>query len=47
MGNNIRKGISIYYFINILNHVVETFNKGNYIIIMKKPIKMKIKKKKI
>ena len=28
--NNIRKGISIYYFSNILNHIVETFNKGNY-----------------
>jgi len=28
--NSIRKGISIYYFSNILNHIVETFNKGNY-----------------
>ena len=28
--NNIRKGLSIYYFANILNHIVETFNKGNY-----------------
>ena len=28
--NNIRKGISIYYFTNILNHIVETYNKGNY-----------------
>ena len=28
--NNIRKGISIYYFTNVLNHIVETFNKGNY-----------------
>ena len=28
--NNIRKGLSIYYFTNILNHIVETFNKGNY-----------------
>ena len=28
--NNIRKGLSIYYFVNILNHIVETFNKGNY-----------------
>ena len=27
---NIRKGISIYYFTNILNHIVETYNKGNY-----------------
>ena len=30
MDNNIRKGISIYYFANILNHIVETFNNGNY-----------------
>ena len=30
MDNNIRKGISIYYFANILNHIVETFNKGDY-----------------
>ena len=30
MDNNIRKGISIYYFVNILNHIVETYNKGNY-----------------
>ena len=28
--NNIRKGLSIYYFVNILNHIVEIFNKGNY-----------------
>ena len=28
--NSIRKGISVYYFSNILNHIVETFNKGNY-----------------
>ena len=28
--NNIRKGISIYYFANILNYIVELFNKGNY-----------------
>ena len=28
--NNIRKGLSIYYFTNILNHIVETYNKGNY-----------------
>ena len=28
--NNIRKGISIYYFTNILNHIVETYNKGDY-----------------
>ena len=28
--NNIRKGLSIYYFANILNHIVETFNKGSY-----------------
>ena len=28
--NNIRKGLSIYYFANILNHIVEIFNKGNY-----------------
>ena len=28
--NNIRKGISIYYFASILNHIVETYNKGNY-----------------
>ena len=28
--NNIRKGLSIYYFVNILNYIVETFNKGNY-----------------
>ena len=28
--NSIRKGISIDYFSNILNHIVETFNKGNY-----------------
>ena len=28
--NNIRKGISIYYFCNILNHIVEIENKGNY-----------------
>ena len=30
MDNNIRKGIAIYYFVNILNHIVETYNKGNY-----------------
>ena len=30
MDNNIRKGISIYYFVNILNHIVETYNKGDY-----------------
>ena len=30
MDNNIRKGISIYYFVNILNHIVEIYNKGNY-----------------
>ena len=30
MDNNIRKGVAIYYFVNILNHIVETFNKGNY-----------------
>ena len=30
LDNNIRKGISIYYFANILNHIVETYNKGNY-----------------
>ena len=28
--NNIRNGISLYYFSNILNHIVETYNKGNY-----------------
>ena len=28
--NNIRKGISLYYFTNIFNHIVETYNKGNY-----------------
>ena len=28
--NNIRKGISIYYFCVILNHIVEIENKGNY-----------------
>ena len=30
MDNNIRKGISLYYFTNIFNHIVETYNKGNY-----------------
>ena len=30
--NNIRKGISLYYFTNIFNHIVETYNKGNYSI---------------
>jgi hypothetical protein len=28
--NNIRKGISIYYFTNVLNYIVETSPKGNY-----------------
>ena len=28
--NNIKKGLSIFYFTNILNHIVEIFNKGNY-----------------
>lgn len=30
MNDNIRKGISIYYFANILNYIVETYNKENY-----------------
>ena len=28
--NNIRKGISIYYFTNVLNYIVETSPKDNY-----------------
>ena len=28
--NNIKKGISVYYFCVILNHIVEVENKGNY-----------------
>ena len=35
--NNIRKGISIYYFTNVLNYIVET---------SKMKIRMKIKKRK-
>ena len=42
---NIRKGISLYYFSNILNHIVETYNKGNYKILNNNTPKDENKKK--
>ena len=42
--NNIKKGVSIYYFCVILNHIVEVENKGNYEYLDSKKDELKKKK---